>query len=128
MKNQHIKAFLLVSVLATTLLLSCNGDQLNAAELIEGRWELKQATRNGEVVEALTDLYFEFDGEGNMQTNLPVPNPGNTYEINKNELTQQGSNGSINYTIETINESDLVLSTVLQGAPFQFKLNRSVQE
>lgn len=105
---------------------SCGPEPENQQELLIGRWELNRATRNGNPTESLSDLFFVFQSDGTMTTNLPVPGMDENarYKLNGNTLYQFSDNlpDEVSYTIEDIGDSTLVLSTELRNFRFNFFL------
>lgn len=125
MNLKRIAPTLLLSVALMLLVFSCGEEPQNIQELLPGRWELKQATRNGELTRSLAGLYYEFDSAGTMQTNLPVAKGESTYQISGQSIEQNQDGNVIVYNIASITDSTLVLQTELRDTPFQFDLIRA---
>jgi hypothetical protein len=113
--------------MATSFLLSCQPDgpkkvELNKADLI-GRWDISKAWRNGKETETLTGTYYEFDGAGNMKTNLTPTTMEETYQYTfaGNEIKQKGE-PPINYTIDSLSSNFLRLSMEIHNFPFIIEL------
>ncbi len=119
--------------LGLLLLFSCAGKDKNEVidhtpELIVGKWELQKATRNDRETESLTNLFFEFTEEGRIRTNLIGKEDGGLYTIEDKLVQQREGIVDIDYTINQISDSLLILSTTLRGFNFQFWLGRGVEE
>ena len=94
-----------------------------------GRWDIRQAMRNGQPTESLDDLYFEFFQDGKMSTNLNNGTIENaSYEVEGNTIRQRESQFPVDYTIEEVNDSILVLSTEIRNYKFKFLLDKTIQE
>jgi hypothetical protein len=105
---------------------SCKKDTDPTAEQILGRWELQEGFRNGRPTESLSDLFFEFRTEGQMSTNLPITDiPSNaTYVAKKGKIEQQQGDMELEYQIEQLNDSVLILTTKLRNFDFRFVLKK----
>ncbi|HMQ48201.1 MAG TPA: hypothetical protein PKA00_12475 [Saprospiraceae bacterium] len=115
---------LLLGVLCFTY---CKNEQANAAEQIVGQWSLQEATRDGEPTSLLSELYFHFTSDGQMETNLPVAPGKATYLLEGKKIMQKGENGAVEYTIQSISDSVLILAIELKDTPFRFLLKRNNQ-
>ena len=117
---------------STVMLFTCCEPEDNIYEnQIIGRWELKEAQRDNRPAPYLEDTYFEFYEDQSLITNFNLTGSVDQgkYEIKDNVLEQLESDLNLSYTIESINDSSLVLSTNLQNANFRLLLNkRSLQE
>lgn len=116
------------TVLLLSLAVGCTTDTGNQSDLLIGNWELDYATRNGNHAETFAELYFNFDAEGNMDTNLPIAKGTSTYSVNGNTIQQQSPMGTVEYTIEEIGDSSLILATTARGFEFRFAMKRVQDE
>ncbi len=118
----------IVVVLNILLIWSCTSEPKNTTELepgqVIGKWEVTEATRSGRPTGTLDDLYFEFLADGTMNTNLPTAEGSSEYQLNGNVLQQRGT-VDINYTIESLTESVMILKTELQNLEFRFSLAKT---
>ncbi len=115
-------------LMLTTILLSfpaCESEPENVEEHLIGRWEIVNATRDGRPAETLSDLYYEFNADGSMLTNLPVGEAESTYEIDGSTLTQKTAQMDVEYRIESITDSTLVLTATIRDTPFRFNLQKN---
>ena len=111
------------------LLASCQSRQENDnQDIILGKWEIRQAYRNGRLTESLDELYFEFFQDGKMNTNILGMPESSIYAIKGNQLQQREGQLDIDYTIEELSDSLLVLSTELRGYNFRLSLKRTIRE
>ncbi|NUN99628.1 MAG: hypothetical protein HUU01_03320 [Saprospiraceae bacterium] len=105
---------------------SCKSeDQINYAEKILGRWDIREAKRNGDVTESLAGLYFEFQADGAMRTNLSATEETAAYEVRDNKILQRQSQIEADYTIEEISDSTMILTTTLRSYNFRFSLTKA---
>ena len=125
----NIIRLLQLSCLALSLIFlsGCDAEPTNQAELLIGKWDLQSATRNGQRAASLEGLFFEFDDAGNMETNLPIAKGASTYELSGNTIQQKNSTNNVRYTIESIGDSSLMLSTTLANTDFTFSLKRAAE-
>ncbi|NJK83213.1 MAG: hypothetical protein HC912_04765 [Saprospiraceae bacterium] len=102
----------IAALLNLLLLWACaseqKGNEAIAPDQLVGRWEVQQATRSGRPTETLGNLYFEFTTNGTMETNLPTAEGQSEYQLTGNLIQQKGAT-SIEYTIESLSESAMVL-------------------
>lgn len=129
MKKMHIQSFLAIGILAS-LWFACSRDgkidETTKNQLI-GKWEIKEAYRNGSLAESLEDLYFEFDESGQMSTNILGATTKTDYLFEGDSIVQSaGENGiEVTYNVEGITDTSLVLLTVLRRYNFKFDLRKS---
>jgi len=127
--NWSISTRTLLLTIGLATLLACQDTQeTDRQEHLLGRWELQQAFRNGQVTESLQELYFEFYQDGEMSTNILGASETAAYELDDNNLQQRDSQLDIDYRIEELSDSLLVLTTNLRNYDFRFRLRKSIQE
>lgn len=127
--NWSISTRALFLLIGVTALSACqDGQEIDRQEYLLGRWEIQEARRNGQATESLEELYFEFFQDGKMTTNLlGVPETA-SYDLEENELRQRDSQMDIDYQIEELTDSLLVLTTNLRDYDFRFRLRKRIQE
>lgn len=121
------KLFISFLVLGAISLLACQSTNMEeTAQLLIGRWEIEQATRNGSPTESLANLYFEFTTDGTLMTNMNMTGEAEqgTYELKNNQVLQRNTQLSADYNIEEITDANLILSTELNGTSFRFDLKK----
>jgi hypothetical protein len=109
---------------------SCKPKEDPMLKLLQGRWEIREAYRSEQPTTSLAGLYFEFGAEGKLRTNLPVsetPEPA-TYSLSDGTIRQVQGEQEIDYQIEALNDTALVLNTNLQNFPFRFVLAKSADQ
>lgn len=95
-----------------------------------GRWELQEAYRNGAPAESLEDLFFEFTEEGEMRTNILGATTQINYLFAGDKIVQTGGDNGMEvaYTVASVTDTSLVLTTSLRRYNFKFDLRRSTPE
>lgn len=121
------------AVLMIALLVACAGEAtMNQEdfkpELLNGKWELLEASRNGVVTGTLKDVFFEFKPPNVLETNVPTIEGVGTYTLDDLQLTHTLSDKSVDYDIKSLTDSLLLIETKLQGFKFEFSLERSFGE
>ncbi len=125
----HQKRLLFIAILNTLLLFSaCVSESETKPELLLGRWEIQEATRNGRETESLSELYYEFRPDQIMLTNLQGFTEEGTYEVEEDRLKQKEMQLKATYSIESLNDSILVMTTELRDYRFRFILKKAVRE
>lgn len=114
--------FLLAALLATAC---TDTTEKNRAALL-GHWELTKALRNQRETGLLANIFFDFEPDGKMLTNLPVaPEPSATdYEVAGEEIVQKLPQ-PLHYRIQTLNDTVLVLGLEMRSIPFELQLRRA---
>ena len=120
------KLFLSLCALAVLPLVfsGCGEDGIIEAGELEGRWEVAEASRNGEATTTMEGLYYVFTSDGNLQTNMMGAEETFTYELNGDEITQRGGSLDADYKIEAYEAGQLVLTTQLRGKDFRMVLDK----
>lgn len=123
-----MKNLFLIALLGA-LLLGCGTDEAKEKEQLIGKWELQAAERNTKPTESLKGLYFTFSEGNAIETNIMngVREVG-TYEVNDKAILQRNTSLDINYTVEAMSDSMLVLNTILRNTNFRFILVRGKEE
>lgn len=115
---------LLLVISCLLLFNACDDDTEKTRASILGRWELVAGFRNQKRTETLQGVYFQFDANGKMITNLPVGTEAPTdYDLRQNEILQKGQQPVV-YYIKSATDSMLVLTAELRGIPFEFQLQK----
>ena len=110
------------------LLTSCGPDSSLDKDALIGRWELRQATRDGKPTESLDQLYYEFIEDGSMKSNLAGQTESGKYEIDNEKLLQRDTKLEVDYLIESLSDSVMTLTTNLRNIHFKFVLEKVIKE
>ncbi len=123
MKQLHLT---LLIVLLLTSGASCKKDTDATAKMLLGRWELQEGFRNRQPSESLAGLFFEFGKEGKMSTNLPLTDIAAqaTFSADPEKILQRQGEMEVEYQIETLNDSLLIVNTKLRNYDFRFVLKK----
>ncbi len=86
-----------------------------------GYWVLQEALRNGKPTESMNDAYFEFTEEGKVNSNIFQGNL--TYKVEGDKIIQSGD-FPVEYKVDSITDSVMVLKMVIREVPFSLKLKK----
>lgn len=107
---------------------ACGDDTIENDDLILGRWDIQEALRSGRPTESLDKLFFEFFEEGKMRTNITGSTVDCTFKIDGDQLLQRGGPLEADYTIQTLTDSVLVLTALINKFDFRLQFTRTLQE
>ncbi len=131
MKNIIAMKKILLMALLGIVAFACATDE-NSEEVnkLLGRWELQAAQRDGRPTDSLRGLYFEFSENQGFRTNIMNGEvEEGIYEMGEeNSITQRNTSQDIDYTVESLTDSMLVLTTNLASTDFRFVLAKATQE
>jgi hypothetical protein len=106
---------------------SCKSEPEQNYDSLIGKWELETATNNGKPTELLTGLFFNFSDDGSLRTNVTGSPESVTYEVDNGIIEQREGRIDVDYTIETLNDTLLILSANIRNAVFRFNLNKVME-
>ena len=116
---------LLWAFVCTTVLSAfsaCNSPGVNSSESLAGYWVVKKAYRDKVETRLLADVFFLFNRDGTMRSNLPHPgNEVSLYTVSGNQIVLEGSS-SANYDIVQHTDSTLVLGFDANNTRFELHL------
>lgn len=115
-------------ILSFLFVLGCKSEPVNNTDQLIGRWDIREAKRNGQATESLDQLYFEFFQDGNMKTNILGADEEATYELDNKTIRQRESQMPIDYTIESISDTSLIMNATINRFNFRFQLGKTVEE
>jgi hypothetical protein len=124
--TRFFQSALLIAILG--FFFACGEDEIQDQSLILGRWDIQEALRGGRPTESLDNLFFEFFEEGKMRTNITGSTVDGSYELDGDQLKQRGGPLETNYTIQTLSDSVLVLTALINKFDFRLQFSRTVQE
>lgn len=119
--------------LSLFLLLLCSGCSVDTAEdknktLLWGRWDIKEAIRNGKVTEALEGIYFEFSPENKLVSNFnePFEDRESQFSLKDMVITETSkANDKRTFVIETVDDEKLILATEVGTMNFKLWLTKT---
>lgn len=122
-----MKSIRLFLCLGSLLLWSaCTDDNaVDTEQLLQGRWELVEAKRNNRPTESLTELYFLFQNDGTVETNLSGAVESGAYRLDDQTIEQRNTSMDTDYLIQSLTDSLLVLRTRLSNQNFEFSLRKA---
>ncbi|MEZ5043172.1 MAG: hypothetical protein R2828_24965 [Saprospiraceae bacterium] len=106
----------------------CKNESTGNSELLLGRWDIREAKRNGQTTESLDQLFFEFFQDGSMRTNILGTVEEATYQFDNTTLKQRESQVEIDYNVESLTDSFLVMTATINRFNFQFRLGKTIEE
>lgn len=106
----------------------CKNESTGNSELLLGRWDIREAKRNGQTTESLDQLFFEFFQDGSMRTNILGTVEEATYQYDNTTLKQRESQVEIDYNVESLTDSFLVMTATINRYNFQFRLGKTIEE
>ncbi len=106
---------------------SCNSEPEQNYDALIGKWELETATNNGKPTELLTGLFFKFSDDGSLRTNVTGSPESVTFVLNDVIIEQREGRIDVDYAIETLNDTLLILSTNIRNAAFRFNLSKVME-
>jgi hypothetical protein len=125
----NVKRFFQTALLFTlmgTTFVACESEPENVEDYLYGRWEIANATRAGQNAETLSGLYYEFDANGTMRTNLPLGGQEeSSFSLDGSTISQQTEQMTVDYKIENISDTLLILSTEIRDTPFRFNMRKA---
>lgn len=119
---------LLTFLLLTTALgswMACTSDPSFQTDELLGRWEIEVATRDGQATESLAELFFEFQDNNQLLTNLSSVPELYQYEVDGSVIKQRGGAMDVDYMVEELMDGRLILTTELRNFNFRFVLNKN---
>lgn len=115
-------------IFGLSIAVACGEDDVHDTDLILGRWDIQEALRGGRPTESLDNLFFEFFEEGKMRTNITGTPTNASYEISGDQLLQRGGPLEADYTIQSLTDSALILTAIINKLDFKLEFARTVQE
>lgn len=106
---------------------ACNDDAATAEQLL-GRWNVQAAERDHKPTETLMGMYFDFTSAEQLVTNITGQDTDYTYQVDGGKILQRGGPIEADYSIETITDTELVLTTVIRGKHFKMVFARALPE
>ncbi len=98
--------------------------KVEVANQIAGDWVITAAEKSGKSTVMLEGAYFKFQPENKMATNITGSEI--IYDIDvKDNVIQQKGNVEIFYTVESIQDTTMVLTFNMRGYPFKLNLTKS---
>lgn len=92
--------------------------------LLEHRWEVDRAYRNGKKAATLDDLYFVFDDHDSLRTNM-VGQDFVEHFVLKGDSIKTTGNGGLFFVVQKLDSTSLVLETNYRATPFRFQLKKA---
>lgn len=116
-----------LALFSSTLLFltSCGDDNAITTTDLTGRWEIQEATRNGEATTTMEGMYFTFSEDGQLLTNMTGSEEAYSYELDGDAILQRDGAIEADYVIESFLEGELILTTSLRNKQFRMVLRQA---
>jgi hypothetical protein len=128
LKMKRPTTFQIAGLFMTLFLFACGNEEKFDQNALLGHWELVTATRDGRRAPSVEGAYFNFLEDGALQTNIASSPETATYKVEGMVIQQRESRFEIDYTIEELTDTSLVLTTELRNAQFRFFLKKAAME
>lgn len=107
------------------LTVSCTNDAPPSKPILVGYWSMEKALRDSRETNLLDAVFFQFEANGTMFTNLPNTSDAPTeFELNDNIIVQKTAD-KVQYNILSITDTTLVLAFNRRNTPFEFHLKKT---
>ena len=114
-----------LGLLSAFLLSACvNDGDIQTSDLV-GRWDIREAYRDGKPTDTMVGMYFEFSEDGQLKTNMTGADEAYSFELSGEEIRQREGTIETDYKIESLLESELTITTTLQGKHFRMVLDQA---
>jgi len=91
---------------------------------VVGEWVITSAERDGKSTGMLEGAYFKFLANNKMSTNMTGSEVTYDIQVDENVIQQKG-NVEIFYTVESVNETTMLLTFNMRGYAFKLNLTKS---
>jgi hypothetical protein len=103
---------------------SCNTDAVKSNTNVTGYWTVVSALRDSRETRLLSDVFFQFESDGKMLTNLPNTADTTTYFEVKEDKIIQKSAPAVTYNILSKSDTTMTLRLEINNTPFEIHLKR----
>lgn len=112
----------LICASVITALGACASPGASSSESLSGYWTVTKAYRDRVETRLLADVFFLFNGDGTMRSNMPHSDDAPAaYTISGDQLIQQGIS-SVSYDIIRRTDSTLILGFETNNTSFELHL------
>lgn len=112
-------------LLSIVFISSCGDDNALQETDLLGRWEISEAARDGKVTDTMEGMYFSFAEGGQLTTNMTGADETYRFELDGDQIEQREGTIETDYTIESLIEKELILTTTLRGKHFRMVLQQT---
>lgn len=107
------------------VLSSCGDDNSVMLTELAGRWEISEASRDGKPTDTMEGMFFEFSEDGQLTTNMTGATESYRYELDGDQIEQREGTIETDYTVESLLNQELILTTTLRGKQFRMVLQQA---
>lgn len=126
--SQRLSLMPMLLLGVSLLFTACTKDDAIEGPVLEGRWEIDRALRNGRPAESLTDLFFQFGPEQAFATNISGVAESGTFSRTEEKISTDGVSMPLTYTLVELGDSNLHLKATVANFRFEFYLRRIADE
>lgn len=120
--NSKCCFFFITGLVVSFIWQSCHQQVVKQdTSLLNGKWLVVNATRNGNLTTTLNEAYFEFAADSTMHTNLTGEEVRSPYSIEGNTINQI-SESAFSYDIIKLSADTLALKTQIMNYDFELYL------
>ena len=112
---------------ALFFLSNCGDDNAVTTAELAGRWDIQNATRNGEPTTTMEGMYFVFSEDGKLLTNMTGAEETYSYELDGETILQRDGTIEADFLIESLAEGELILTTELRNKQFRMVLRQPAE-
>ena len=106
------------------IICSCEGDDIIQKADLLGQWEIETGFRNGKQTESFTGMYFNFEEEGVLLTNMTGQEETYKYEIDGQSIFQRNGALDADYNVDLLTTDSLILVTTLRTKELKMILSK----
>lgn len=117
-----VKTLPLFGLLSICFCFACNDDSAAREAQLMGHWKITEAIRSERATTTMDGMFFEFKPEGEMVTNITGEDETYRYELTDEQILQREGTIEADYLIESLLDSQLIVTTTLGGKPFRITL------
>ena len=126
MKRMHNRYLIALAFLPLILFQDCkSGDQKGDNEILEGKWMIYDATRNGRQTTTLKDGYMIFSEDNILETNILGDVTRSSFQHNGNHLVSS-SPFQYDFNVISLTSDSLHLNGKMKAFDMNFYLKRYV--
>lgn len=121
----HFAPLFTLGLFFVVLLTACGNDGDFQLSDLTGRWDIREAYRDGKATDTMIGMYYEFSEDGKLKTNMTGADEEYQFELSGDEIRQREGTIETDYKIESLLDKELIITTTLQGKYFRIVLDQS---
>lgn len=119
-----MRFILVISLFLPLLFVSCGNDGVDVSDeaSLNGRWLLVEARKNNAPTGVVDGLFFTFNPDGSLETNLMGNEQPGAYTRTGNTIATEGVKLPMDFNIQELTDSSLHVRSEFRGYQFDFLL------